>query len=69
MEKLPEYVAEEDIKDWIEIYECRADCSKIKDDKKRLQWCWSVIGSEGRRILKNLPDGTPWRQVKGELRK
>ena len=32
MEKLPEYHAEEDIEEWLEIFECRAACSKISNE-------------------------------------
>ena len=33
IDKLPEFNAEEDIKDWIEVFKCGAACSKVKDDK------------------------------------
>ena len=49
------------------MFECRAACSKVKDDKSKIQWCRSVIGNVGRRILKGLPDGAQWRQAKAEL--
>ena len=48
MDKLPESNAEEDIEEWIEVFECRAACSKVKDDKTKIQWCKSVIGNVGR---------------------
>ena len=51
------------------MFECRAACSKVKDDKTKIQWRRSVIGSVGRRIIKWLPDGSQWGQVKSELRK
>ena len=51
MDKLPEFNGEEDIEEWIEVFECRAVCSKVKDDKTKIQWCKSVIGSEGRHII------------------
>ena len=35
----------------------------------KIQWCRSVIGSVGCRIIKGLPDGAQWGQVKAELRK
>ena len=57
MDKLPEFNSEEDIEELIEVFECRAACSKVKDDKIKIQWCRSVIGSVGRRIIKGLPDG------------
>ena len=44
MEKLPEFNAEEDIEDWLEIFECRAACSKITNEKTEIQWCRSVMG-------------------------
>ena len=69
MYKLPEFNSEEDIEEWIEVFGCRAACSKVKDDKSKIQWCRSVIGNVGRRILKGLPDGAQWRQAKVELRK
>ena len=69
MDKLPELNAEEDIEEWIEVFECRAACSKVKDDKTKIQWCKSVIGHVGRRIIKGLPEGAQWRQAKVELRK
>ena len=69
MDRLLEFNSEEDIEEWIEVFECRAACSKVKDDKTRIQWCRSVIGSVGSRIIKGLPDGAQWGQVKAELRK
>ena len=69
MDKLPEFNAEEDTEEWIEVSECRAACSKVKDDKTKIQWCKSVIGSVGRRIIKGLPEGAQWRQAKVELRR
>ena len=54
MEKLPEYHAEEDIEEWLEIFECHAACSKISNEKTKIQWCKSVIGGVGRRILEGL---------------
>ena len=51
------------------MFECRAACSKVKDDKTKIQWCRSVIGSMVCRIIKELPDGAQWGQVKAELRK
>ena len=44
MEKLPEFNSEGDIEDWLEIFECRAACSKIANEKTKIQWCRSVIG-------------------------
>ena len=69
MDKLPEFSAEEDIEGWIEVFECRAACSKVKDDKTKIQWCKSVIRSVGHHIIKGLPEGAQWRQAKVELRK
>ena len=69
MDKLPEFNSEEDIEEQIEMFECRAACSKVKEDIIKIQWCRSVIGNVGRRILKGLPDGAQWRQAKAELRK
>ena len=57
MEKLSEFNAEEEIEEWIEVFQCRAACLKVKDDKTKIQWCKSVIGNVGRRILKGLPEG------------
>ena len=67
MDKSPEYHAEEDIEDWLELFECRAACSKVKDDKTQIQWCHSVVGSVGRRILKSLDDRASWATSKEEL--
>ena len=69
MEKLPEYQAEEDIEEWLEIFECRAACSNISNEKTNIQWCKSVIGGVGRRILKGLEEGSSWEEVKQELRR
>ena len=69
MDKLPEFNAEENIGEWIEVFECRAACSKVKDDKTKIQWCKSVIRNVGRKILKGLPEGAQWRHAKVELRK
>ena len=69
MEKLPEFNAEEDIEDWLEIFECRAACSKITNEKTKIQWCRSVIGGVGRRILKGLSERSSWEEAKQELRR
>ena len=69
MDKLPKFNSEEDIEEWIEVLECRAASSKVKDDKSKIRWCRSVIGNVGRGIIKVLPDGAQWRQAKAELRK
>ena len=69
MDKLPKFHAEEDIEEWIEVFECRAACSKVRDDMTKIQWCKSVIGNVGRKIFKGLPKGTQWRHAKVELRK
>ena len=69
MDKLAEFNAEENIEEWIEVFECRAACSKVKDDKTKIQWSKSIIGSVGRRIIKMLPEGAQWRQAKVELQK
>ena len=69
MDKLPEYHAEEDIEDWLEVFECRAACSMVKDDKTKIQWCRSVVGSVGRRILKSLDNWVSWATAKEELQK
>ena len=57
MDKLPEFNTEEDIEEWIEVFECRATCSKVKDGKTKIHWYKSVIGNIGRRILKGLHEG------------
>ena len=69
MEKLPEYHVEEDIEEWLEILECCAACSKISNEKTKIQWCKSVIGGVGRRILKGLEEGSSWEEDKQELRR
>ena len=51
------------------MFECRAACSKVKDDKSKIHWCRSLIGNVGWRIIKGLPDGAQWRQAKAKLRK
>ena len=69
MEKLPEFNAEEDIEEWLEVFECRAACVKIMSERTKIQWCRSVIGSVGRRILRDLPEGSGWTEAKEELRR
>ena len=58
---------EEDIEEWLEVFECHAACSKIKDDKTKIQWCCSVVGSVGRRILKSLDDRISWAAAKEDF--
>ena len=48
------------------MFKCRDACSKIKDDKTKIQWCRSVIRNVGR-ILKGLPEGAQWRKAKEKL--
>ena len=69
MDKLLEFNSEEDTEEWIEVFECRTACSKVKDNKAKNQRCRSIIGNVGRRILKGLPVGAQWGQAKAELRK
>ena len=40
-----------------------AACSKVKDDKTKIQWCRSVIGIVG------LPEGDQWKNAMEDLRK
>ena len=49
-------------------FECRAACSKISNEKTKIQWCKSVIGGVGRHILKCLEEGSSWEEAKQELR-
>ena len=44
-------------------------CAKITNEKTKIQWCRSVIGSVGRRILKGLPERGGWAEAKEELRR
>ena len=67
MENLPEYHAKEDIEEWLEIFVCRAACSKISNEKAKIQWCKSSIGGVGRLILKGLEEGSSWEEAKQEL--
>ena len=69
MEKLPEFNAEKDIEEWLEIFECRAVCAKITKERTKIQWCWSVIRSVGRCILKGLPERGGWDEAKEELQR
>ena len=64
MEKLPESNAEEDIEEWLEIFECTEACAKITNERTKIQWCRSVIGSVGRRILKGLPERGGWNEAR-----
>ena len=41
----------------------------VKDDRTKIQWCRSVVGSVGRRILKSLDDRISWAAAKEGLRK
>ena len=69
MDKLPKYHVEEDTEEWLEVCECRSPCYKVKDDRTKIQWCQSVVGSVGRRILKSLDDRVSWAVAKEELTK
>ena len=67
--KLPEFNAEEDIEEWLEIFECRAACAKMTNERTKIQWCRSVFGSVGMRILKGLSERGGWSEAKKELRR
>ena len=69
LEKLLEFNAEENIEEWLEIFECRAACSRITNERTKIQWCRSVIGSVGRHILKGLSERDGWDEAKQELRR
>ena len=69
MEMLPEFDAEEDIEEWLEIFECRAACAKITNERTKIQWCRGVIGSVGRCILRGLLERGDWDEAKEELRR
>ena len=47
MGKFHEFNAEEDIEERLEVFECCAACAKITNEKTKIQWCRSVIGSVG----------------------
>ena len=69
MGKLLEFNAEEDIEEWLEVFECRAACAKITNEKTKIQWCRSVIGSVGRCIVKGLSERVNWAEAKEEVRR
>ena len=69
MEKLPEFNAEEVVEEWLEIFECRTACTKITNERTKIQLCWSVIGSVGRCILKGLSERGGSIEAKVELRR
>ena len=70
MEKLQEFTPDsQSVEDWLEEFEARADCLNIVSNDKKVKWCKSVIGGVGRKILKNLPPGANWNDVKQELRR
>ena len=50
-------------------FECRAACSKITNERTKIQWCRSVIGSVGRQILKGLSERDGWDEAQQELRR
>ena len=70
MEKLEEFNPEtQSVEDWLETFEARAGCLNITNWDKKIKWCKSVIGSVGRRILKNLDNNATWNDAKQELRR
>ena len=69
MDNLPAYHTEEDIEDWLEVFEYRAAYSKVKDDHTKIQWCRRLVGSVGRSILKSFDDRVSWAAAKEELMK
>ena len=51
------------------MFECRAACAKITNEKTKSQWCRSVIGSVGRCILKGLSERSGWIEAKEDLQR
>ena len=61
MEKLEEYSSDaQSVEDWLETFEIRAACLNITNDTKKVQWCKSVIGGVGRKILQGLVTPFTW---------
>ena len=70
MEKLEEFNPDQQsLEDWIEVFEARAACTGNLQDIKKVQWCRSVIGGVGRKILGNLEGNVTWDDAKAELRR
>ena len=70
MEKLEEFNPDQQsLEDWIEGFEARAACTGNVQEARKVQWCRSVIGRVGRKILRNLDDNVTWEDAKTELRR
>ena len=70
MEKLEEFNPDQQsLEDWIEAFEARAACTGNIQSARKVQWCRSVIGSVGRKILRNLEGNVSWEDAKAELRR
>ena len=58
---------EETIESWIDAFEARLLCHNITANEKKKHWCQALVGEAGRNIIKKLPQGITWDQVKLEL--
>lgn len=58
---------EETIESWIDAFEARLLCHNITSSEKKKHWCQALVGEAGRNIIKKLPTGSTWDQVKVEL--
>ena len=68
MEKLAEYRPDEEtIEGWLDKFESRLVCCNIVNCAKKRNWCQSLVGNVGRRIIKKLPSEATWEEIKGEL--
>ena len=58
---------EETIESWLDAFEARLLCHNITSNEKKKHWCQALVGEAGRSIIRKLPAGSTWDQVKGEL--
>ena len=58
---------EETIESWLDAFEARLLCHNVLNNDKKRHWCQALVGEAGRSIIKKLPRGATWDQVKQEL--
>ena len=68
MDKYDSYKPDEEtIESWVDAFEARLLCHNITSNEKKKHWCQALVGEAGRNIIKKLPAGSTWEQVKSEL--
>ena len=58
---------EETIEAWLKSFEIRLLCHNITAADRKHNWCRSLVGEAGNRVIEELPQAATWPEIKEEL--